>query len=421
MVGYGQMTEVMLWVQTKNEASVQFRYWPAGDAASKRLSPSVVTKKQDALTAHITLTDLKPGTKYEYEVLINRKVEKRPYPLRFQTQPLWQWRADPPDFTVAFGSCAYMNEAEFDRPGKPYGSNFQIFSVMAKQNPDVMLWLGDNVYYREADWNSVSGQRYRYTHSRSLPELQPLLGATHHYATWDDHDYGPDDSNRSYRLKFESLETFKLFWANQTYGTEDTRGVFQKFEWGDVEFFMLDDRYHRSPNNSPDDESETMFGQPQLQWLMDGLSSSFATFKVIVNGNQMLNPFHYFEALSGYQRDYNTVLSFIKERKISGVFFLSGDRHFTELLRLQDSTFYPLYDFTCSPLTAGLSGPKDREANSPYRVPGTGVTDAQNFGLLRFTGKRTDRKAILECWDYTGKQRWTFEIKASDLKAPASK
>jgi alkaline phosphatase D len=137
-----------------------------------------------------------------------------------------------------------------------------------------------------------------------------------------------------------------------------------------------------------------------------------------VNGNQVLNPYHYYEALSEYESDYKELLNMIKLRKIPGVFFLSGDRHYSELLRLTDSTFYPLYDFTSSPLTAGLSGPRELEINSPYRVPGTLMSDSHSFGILRFSGKRTERKVIMECWDQSGKIRWTHELKAAELKPP---
>jgi len=418
MVGYGQMTEVMLWVQTTKAATVQFRYWASDARGDKTLSEKLLTSEDRANTAHVLVRNLKPGTRYEYELLIDGKLEKRPYPLRFQTQPLWQWRTDPPEFTVAVASCFYVNELEWDRPGKPYGDNFEILGELVKKSPDLMLWLGDNVYYREIDWNSVSGLRHRYTHTRSYPELQPLLGFVHHYAIWDDHDYGPNDSDRSFRLKDESLETFKLFWANQTYGTKETPGVFQRFEWGDVEFFMLDDRYHRSPNRAADNQEKTMFGKAQLQWLMDALTSSNAPFKIVAGGNQLLNPIHFYEALSDYTHECRSLIDFLKRQKVRGVFFLSGDRHHSELVKLSDTTFYPLYDFTTSPLTAGPGNPQ-KELDNPARVPGTLVYDARSVGLLRFSGKRTERKVALECWDHTGKLRWSHEIRANDLIPPA--
>jgi alkaline phosphatase D len=428
MVGYGQMTEVLLWVQTTAPATVQYTYWDTADPKSKMKSTTIKTNDESSYIAKTVITGLQPGKKYSYELYIDGKSVKRNYPLRFQTQPLWQWRTDPPEFTVAFGSCAYVNEPDVDRPGTPYGSDYEIFTTIASLNPDLFLWGGDNIYLREVDWDSRSGIIHRNTHTRSLPEMQPLLGATHNYALWDDHDYGPNDADRSYRLKKESLEIFKLFWGNQTYGTPDIDGAFGRFTWNDVEFFLLDDRYHRSPNASPKNESKTMFGSAQLQWLKDALSSSAdnsnINFRVIVNGNQVLNTnSEYAEALPQFSVEYNTLLTYIKENKISGVLFLSGDRHHTELIMQHDSAFYPLYDFTSSALTSGLNTLKNRkgepskEFTNPLRVEGTLVNDKHNFGLLRFSGKRRERTISLECYDLTGAKRWVKMIKAEELKA----
>ena len=60
------------------------------------------------------------------------------------------------------------------------------YLIQSIKNPDFMLWLGDNTYLRESDWNSRTGFIKRYPHTRALSELQPLLASTHHYATWDD-------------------------------------------------------------------------------------------------------------------------------------------------------------------------------------------------------------------------------------------
>ncbi len=418
MVGYSEMTEVLLWVQTTKAAAVQFRYWPLGRPTARTTTASLSTRSDDAFVARATISRLAPGTRYGYELLIDGKVVKRPYPLEFQTQSLWQWRTDPPAFAAAIGSCLYINEKDVDRPGTPYGSDERILTSIASTKPDLMLWLGDNTYYREVDWNTSEGLRYRWTHTRSLPELQPLLGSVHHYYMWDDHDFGPNDADRSYRLRTEALAVHKLFAANGTYGTLETPGTFGRFEWADVEFFLLDDRFHRSPNGSPDGPDKVMFGRPQLQWLKDALINSRAPFKIVANGNQVLNPLSEFEALVQFRTEYDDLLAFIKSNRIPGVVFLSGDRHMAELIRLDDSTFYPLYDFTSSSLTAGLSRPRGKEVDNPYRVPGTLVSDAHNFGMLRFSGPRTDRVLTMECRDVDGKVRWTHTIRASELRPP---
>jgi alkaline phosphatase D len=55
------------------------------------------------------------------------------------------------------GSCAYINQPEYDLAGKPYGGDYNIFTNMAEQKADIMLWLVDNLYLREPDWNTWSG------------------------------------------------------------------------------------------------------------------------------------------------------------------------------------------------------------------------------------------------------------------------
>ena len=70
------------------------------------------------------------------------------------TQPLWQYRAHPPEVAVAFGSCAYLND-RVSRPGPPWGGDYGIFDAIAARAPDLMLWLGDNVYFREPEWTSL--------------------------------------------------------------------------------------------------------------------------------------------------------------------------------------------------------------------------------------------------------------------------
>jgi alkaline phosphatase D len=420
MVGYGEQTEVMLWVQTTRPADVQLRYWPVEQPANARLSALIHTTAESDHIARFLLTRLQPGTRFNYELYLDGVLMPRPYRLTFQTQPHWQWRTDPPAFTVAFGSCAYINETVTDRPGKPYGSDYEIFAAIAAQQPDLMLWLGDNTYYREPDWYSEAGMRHRHAHTRSLPELQALLGATHHYAIWDDHDYGPNDSDRSYRLKETALKIFQDYWANPSHGIEGAPGVFMRFEWADIEFFMLDDRYHRSPNNMPEAPDKVMFGDAQMRWLMESLASSKAPFKIIAGGNQMLNPMNPNESFPNYRHEQQKFLQQLQTQKISGALFLSGDIHRAELIKITPKDFYPLYDFTSSSLTAGLNQSK-QGLNNPARVPGTLFDESHNFGLLRFDGPRTDRRVTLACYDKDGKKRWEHQIMAKELRVQEGK
>ncbi|MCU0339366.1 MAG: alkaline phosphatase family protein [Spirosomaceae bacterium] len=411
MVGYSEMREVLLWVQTKQAAKVKIMYWEQGNPAQKMSTDELTTQKKDAFVARLVADQVQPSKKYDYEVWLDGKKVNISYPLSFQSQMLWRWRAEPPAFKFAFGSCAYVNDAPYDRPS-PYGGEYQIFTNIAAQKPDFMVWGGDNVYLREPDWNTRTGILYRNTHTRSLPEMQPLLGATHHYAIWDDHDFGPNDSDRGYWLKNMTSEAFRLFWGNPNYIFEGA--CTGTFEWGDAQFFLLDDRWFRAPNDHNTDK--TYYGKAQIQWLIDALIGSNATFKFIVTGGQIVNAASMFEnyAVFGEERDY--LIRRITEEKISGVIFLTGDRHHTTLHRLDRFGTYPLYDFTVSPLTSGPGKPNDREKQATTFVEGTTVENTRNFGMFEITGKTNERVLKVSIFDANGKSLWTRELKANELK-----
>jgi alkaline phosphatase D len=280
-----------------------------------------------------------------------------------------------------------------------------------------MVWMGDNVYLREADWPGEAAMRRRYAHTRATPELQPLLASVHHYATWDDHDYGADDSDRGFGGRETSQRVFRDYWPNPSYGTEEAPGVFTRFAWSDVDFFLLDDRSHRAPEDTPPGAERRMFGRAQLRWLEDALAGSQATFKVVVNGNQMITPLTAFEALAAFPDEQRQLFDFLRAARVEGVVFLSGDLHYSELLRVTPPGLYPLYEFTSSPLTAGLSRRRD-EADNPARVPGTWVSDQRSFGLLEVSGPAADRVLTLSAVDAAGVELWRHQIRAAELRLP---
>ncbi|MEM9820244.1 MAG: alkaline phosphatase family protein, partial [Bacteroidota bacterium] len=117
MLGYSEMTEVLLWVQTKEAAKVQFEYWSVDHQEKKFSTTPVTTDHTTAFTAKVVADQVEPGQTYAYQLLINGQRISLPYPTTFQSQTLWQWRADPPSFTLALGSCFYINETKYDRPG----------------------------------------------------------------------------------------------------------------------------------------------------------------------------------------------------------------------------------------------------------------------------------------------------------------
>ena len=413
MVGYSTMQEVLLWVQTQERANVHFEYYEIDNPKVKFSTDKIETEKKNGYVAKLIADQVIPGKKYKYEVYINNYKIERNYAMEFQTQELWKWRTDPPDVKFVIGSCSYINEPKFDRPGKPYGSNFEIFNSINKKKPDFMLWLGDNTYLREPDWNSRTGFIKRYSHTRAFPELQPLLASTHHYATWDDHDYGPNNSDGSFWLKETASEIFKLFWGNPNYDVTGKGGITGFFQWSDLDFFLLDNRYHRTANNNFTGNRQ-MLGKDQIDWLINALSFSQASFKFVAVGGQVISNGAVYENYATYPDERKYLLDKIREAKIEGVIFLDGDRHHTILSKMQETkNVYPLYDLTCSSLTAGVNN--DNEPYNSFKLEETFV-NVNNFGMLNVTGPANDRELTIQIFDKDGKELWIKSIKANDLK-----
>ena len=414
MPGYAAMRAAKVWVQTDGPVDARLRYWPAtAEPDDARLGPPVATTADRAYTATLRATGLEPGTKYRYEVLLDGSVQGLADELFFQTQPLWQWRDNPPSFSFALGSCAYVNESSYDRPGEPYGGDYRIFDAIAAKSPDFMLWLGDNVYYREADWDARSSMYARYSHTRQLPALQRLLRATHHLATWDDHDYGPNNSDRSFARRNAAFSVFQSFWPNPEQSGQGAGGVATSFRWHDAAFFLLDNRYFRQANGRVSG-SRTILGKSQIDWLLDALKSSKASFRFVVMGGQFLNSAEVFETYANIAPgERRRILDRIRAENIPGVVFLSGDRHHSVLLKKERRGTYPLYDWTVSPLTAGAGTPVAGEGQ--YRVDGSVYTE-RNFGVVRVLGPKDDRRLELSLHDSDGRRVWEFDIRQRDLR-----
>ncbi|MFM8568236.1 MAG: alkaline phosphatase D family protein, partial [Candidatus Kapaibacterium sp.] len=412
MVGAVTMREATLWVQTTGPASVRFEY--ADITAPQRVYRTFIayTAAASSFTAKCVADSVLPGRTYTYTLFIDEQRMSFTYPCTFTTPPQWQYRSDPPEFRIVAGSCAFINDSTYDRPGRPYGGEYRIFSSMSAKKANVMLWLGDNIYLRESDWTSVTGIRYRYTHSRSLPELQPLLASSVNYAIWDDHDFGPNDSDRGFFNKEATRAAFMDFWANPPCGL-DGQGICSATQWGDVDIFLLDDRWWRSPNKRKD-VSREMLGARQREWLIDNLASSSATFKLVCIGGQVLNSQAVYETYATYAEERALLLDAIRKEGITGVIFLTGDRHHTELSLLSDSSSAPVYDLTTSPLTSSPNPKGESEANA-LRVPGT-FTGVRNFAVLDFLGAGKNRALRISTCDADGNELWQHTITAHSLR-----
>lgn len=423
MLGYSEHRSVLIWFEVSQSVkSAMLRYWESTNTEYFYEMDYTGPLQQPYNPIRFELVNLKLNTAYNYELLLNGKEVPIQGKYTFTTKPHQaNPEAEPYSFSFLAGSCAYLNDPQLDASTSPYGQDPYIFRTMASMKTDFMLWMGDNLYLRPSDYGSAAGMYYRYSLQRKSPELAELLRSRPNYAIWDDHDYGENDADRSFELKPVAQQLFRDYWGNKSYGADGDQGIYGSYSWSDCDFFLTDDRSHRAPNRLMDSIGgkpncdKTFLGAQQLNWLKDKLISSTATFKFIVAGNQVLNPLNENEAMRHYPCEFNELINFIVSNRIEGVVFLSGDRHYSEVIGFQPKGCYTLYDITCSPISSSPREPAGKEKDNPARVPQTLVT-INNYGRFEVSGARGDRALKMVTVDRAGVVQSTFLLNEKDLK-----
>jgi alkaline phosphatase D len=405
MLGHVGQRNAEIWVHwpMENETiSIKYSTIATEPAASQGGKELFFISNENNLSSKIVLSSLQPGAIYTF-FLESKSFKTKIY--EFTTQELWQWRKDAPNFSVVFGSCTYVNDTEFDRPGKAYGQSDSIFNVISELHPNAMIWGGDNIYLREGDFETQANMEARYIKARQIPSIQKLLSTCPQYAIWDDHDFGPNDSHSSFQYKKESLAAFKEMWGNSNYGFSNNENncITGKVTLNDVDLYLLDNRSFRIPPGTVGITPQ-MLGKEQINWLIQDLKSSKATFKLVAVGSQILSSVADFENYANYQEEREYLLKEIAENNIKNVIFLSGDRHFAELSEMTLSNNIRVLDITSSPLTSKPYA-NSKEINS-NRVEGTFLGE-QNFAHISFSGTSKERTINIDLVNKIGKICWS--------------
>ena len=368
MVGAVTDDSITFWGRASGEFDVEVEYSTDPSLAAPQKSAAVRATAATDYTVRIIVGGLAPATRYYYRLRVDGIPDRyRLTPFSTRTAP-----TGPAVFRLAFGSCA-RHQLDAEQP---------IFHAIAAAEPDVFFWLGDNIYADSAsDW--VFAEDYR--RQRSIASSLPLLRSVPQLAIWDDHDFGLNNSDWNNPGRAASLAAFRNYWANPSFGLPDCPGVFFKYAYGGVDFFMLDGRYYRTPNVEADGPAKTLLGKRQGEWLREQLLASRAPFKVLACGSGWSSA----DGLTGdtwgaFLTERNALFEFIRDNGIEGVFCISGDTHFGEVncIPRSEQGGYDIYDFVSSPLAQGTGGSfLDGDPEMRIRMPWFRTV---NFGILDF-------------------------------------
>ena len=369
-----------------------------------------------------------------------------------------------------------------DTAGQGFGINeafggMRIYEQMRKVNPDVFLHSGDTIYadgpipaeikLRDGTmWKNIvtpevskvaeTLNEFRGRHRYNLMDanVRALGSEVAQIWQWDDHEVTNNysdskdlTSNAAYTEKNIQLlaargqRAFMEYAPMRNFGAAEHQRVYRVLPQGPLaDIFVLDMRSYRGPNThnlQTTESAETAFlGRPQLQWLIEGLKQSKATWKLIaadmpiglfVPDGKDAEGRPVWEAVAngehgspkGRELEMARLLKGIKDAGIKNVVWLTADVHYTAAHhyspdRAQFQDFDPFWEFVSGPLNAGGFGPNDADKTFGLDVVYSKAAPHQNsapsegyqfFGQLDIDHRSKALTVVLK--DLDGKSLYT--------------
>src|SRR5581483_2264609 len=407
IVGAVTDTAATIWLRTNKAVDVFVRYSTDPQLTNARSSAVVRPKQAAKFTAKIRLTGLEAQTTYYYQLVLDN-VSQNPLP-----RPNFATFA-PPGTAVDFHFGVLTDFGSYQASKAEAPLPLATFKHLAGENPAFVV-IGGDFWHNDQDSQPtpVAGRRQfvarsrqrfyqMYSHNSTQGPYDEFVDyILPHFALvhfWDDHDIGRNNGNRFFMYKADSLRV--LAESFPTYPMTPY-GDWQKFSYGQADFLILDARSQRDPDPNPDGPTKSMLDgeklgkKGQYAWLTSQLAASHARWKIIYSPVVFNPTLKKMDAWRGFQYERTRLVNFIRNRKIQGVLFISGDAHAGALDDGTNADFPEML----------VPGPNLR--NSCFTANGTGTWSHGIYGQL--DNKRCAGYGMV--YIYTNPDRAVFQVK----------
>ena len=392
----------MVYAVEPYEPGVDYKWDP-----NKVMAPQKTTKSDKIHWSvdRIHVKNLKPGVTYRLAIV--NKWRKKAVDWRlFKTLEV-----NKKDAKFIVGSCMSDSHA-FEHVRN------KIWDRMLTHDADFIMLLGDQLYVDDFDF--VARQKAtefdlwtRYIDSfRKIPLFQnrKLIPI---FAVWDDHDFGTNNSDRTFKLKKTAKKVFQAFFGGENIKNHvqfSGSGVGFSFSGFGQKFVLMDTRYYKDPNGK---NAYSLWGKKQHQWMLNQLKDSTDPLW-LANGVQFFAQATVVTRKDGSKKQVNETFmddnpghfkQLMKDLKKSArpVVFLSGDIHYSEIAEVEPSLLgYKTYEITSSPIHSYIfrsKGPEESWLKNPRRI-----MSVKEHNYLVIDSKRTGDKLNLRIESFGVKQ-----------------
>ncbi|MCA9550237.1 MAG: alkaline phosphatase D family protein [Myxococcales bacterium] len=352
---------------------------PLRDAMGAReLAPAAVGPHGVATFA---LEGLEPGTDYLYA--LRDRARAGELLGRFKT-----FTPGPTSFRFSTASCART------------GSSHAVFDTIRKRKPAFFLHLGD-LHYENIDANDPAVFARAFDLVLSSPSQSELYRSCPIAYTWDDHDYGPNNSDRGAPGRLAALAAYREHVPH--YPLAGTRTIHQAFTVGRVRFILTDLRADRDGPGVPF-ETRTMLGPEQKAWLLAELAEAGRYGLVVWASSVGWIGDGGDDDWGGFPAERAEIGRFLMEHGVKNLLMVSGDAH---MLAIDDGSHNTMVDGGPGfPLFhAAALDQKGSDKGGPFshpQVPGGGqygevdIVDEGGRVQVTLTGRDHEARAIMQ-------------------------
>lgn len=403
-VGDVGATGARLW--TRADATTMVHWEVRGGDDTRR--GAVIAGDHGVAVVPAEALQLTPAT--PYTVRMWAAAERGPAPPADAAQATFTTAPDPA--TTAPLRLAWSGDLGGQNVCRDAARGFPILDVVREAEPDLFVGVGDLIYadgtctatgalgnaqvpLATGAATTVDEYLAHWWYVLEDPAFQRLRAEVPVVPIWDDHeivnDSGPSSPGAE-RLP-AAAEALRTAWPLAD------GPLYRTLRWGrHAELFVLDTRSHRAAHTDPDagPEPKTMLGAPQRRWLIDGLKTSDATWKIVVSSVPLALPTGQKGARdgwadlgdgTGYERELAAILGAIRLEGVTGVVVLTADVHHAEAFRYQpfgDAPEVVVHELVAGPLSSGV-------------FPGTGLDSS--FHPTRLFVHEPDSPAAITTFD----------------------
>ncbi|HET9419009.1 MAG TPA: alkaline phosphatase D family protein [Chthoniobacterales bacterium] len=401
VVGGVTDTQATIFVRTGVPAKVTIRYSTDLGLLMYSESRTIATTTSQDNTATVPISGLKGGTKYYLDVAVDGVAQlRRPYPSFTTFAPAGAARG-----------FKFVVLTDFATVNSLQRSSFTWQSAAAEQ-PD-FVFIGGDFDHRNPKTLGAKRVMFKDLYNPSTPNMDGfvtfILRQFPIAHQWDDHDSGLNNLDTTYPDWNLTQQAFHEYTPSYPLPKISPAGIWQKFSYAQVDFFVLDCRSQRTPETARDDSKKTMLGAVQLQWLENGLLASTATWKIIFT-SVVTNPTtKYPDGWAGYQTEWRALRDFIRGNKISNVVFIAGDLHLGAIDNGAASGFPEMCVPQANGAEDGLHCP-----TSAYGIWSEGYSTSDCSGYSIVTVRQDPDRLLLETADEFGSRTISYSLPSAN-------